>query len=182
MFGRIMLALIVVPVVELYVVFRIGDAIGFLPTVGLLLTISFLGAWLVRREGSGAMRRIQETLVQGNMPSKEIADGALIVFGGTLLLTPGFFTDALGLAMLIPPLRAPVRSWLVKRTADRTRIATTQYAGARFEQTFGPGAGAGAAASGFGRGPIFDTEGRESARPAEDVDLTRRDTAPPELD
>jgi len=178
-FGRILLALIVVPVVELYVVYRIGDAIGFLPTVAILLAISFAGAWLVRREGSGAMRRIQETLLQGNMPSKEIADGALIVFGGTLLLTPGFFTDALGLAMLIPPLRAPVRNWLVKRTADRTRIATTQYAGARFEQTFGPGA-----AGGFGRGPVFDTEGREATSPTEQVDLTRRDepSTPPELD
>ena len=182
-----MLALIIVPVVELYVVYQIGDAIGFLPTVGLLLLISFVGAWLVRREGSGAWRRIQETLLQGNMPSKEIADGALIVFGGTLLLTPGFFTDAVGLAMLIPPLRAPVRNWLVKRTADRTRVATTQYAGARFEQTFGQNLGQnfgpGASAGGFGRGPVFDAEGREAARPAEDVDLTRRDspTTPPEL-
>lgn len=179
-----MLALIIVPVVELYVVYRIGDAIGFLPTVGLLLLISFVGAWLVRREGSGAWRRIQETLMQGNMPSKEIADGALIVFGGTLLLTPGFFTDALGLSMLIPPLRAPVRNWLVKRTADRTRIATTQYAGARFEQSFGTGASAG----GFRGGPVFDTDGfdasgfeasgRGSASSTEQVDLTRNDHAP----
>lgn len=163
MFGRILLALIVVPVLELYVVYKVGGLIGFLPTVGLLLLISFTGAWLVRREGSGAWSRIQETLVGGNIPSNELADGALIVFGGTLLLTPGFFTDALGLAMLIPFLRAPVRNYIVKRTSVRAKTATADYTNARFGQVFGSGFGA------PGQRPTRDVVD------VEEVDITRHD-------
>ena len=181
-----MLALIIVPVVELWVVWQVGGFIGFLPTVGLLLLISFVGAWLVRREGSGAWRRIQETLSAGNMPSNELADGALIVFGGTLLLTPGFFTDALGLSMLIPFLRAPVRNYLVKRTSVTARSATSTYVSGRFGQGagggftvggFGPGFGAPSGNGGpGGRGPVVDVE---------EVDLQRTDgpvVRPPEID
>lgn len=177
-FGRILLALIVVPVVELYVVYQVSGFFGFLPTVAILLAISFAGAWLVRREGAGAWKRIQETLSGGNIPSNELADGALIVFGGTLLLTPGFFTDALGLAMLIPFLRAPVRNYIVKRTSARAKVATADYTNARFGKVFGQGFGA----SGFGTsggpfgGDVVDVE---------EVDITRTNRptdTPPAID
>ena len=126
MFGLILLALIVIPLIELFLVVQVAQTIEIGPTIVLLLGISLLGGWLVRREGAGVWRRIQEAMMGGSMPSNELADGALIVFGGTLLLTPGFLTDAFGLAMLIPPLRAPVRKLLVSRTRNRaqTRVQT----------------------------------------------------------
>ena len=115
MFGLVFLLLVVVPVVELFVLFQVAEPLGWLLTIILLLAISSVGATLMRWQTAGAVGRIRDTISKGQMPSNELADGALMIFGGALLLTPGFFTDAVGLAMFIPPLRAVARKLLLKR-------------------------------------------------------------------
>ncbi len=97
---------IVVPIVELYVIIQVGQAIGVVPTLLLLLADAILGSLLLRHQGRGAWRRFNEALAQRRFPGREVADGALIIVGGTLLLTPGFVTDLVGLLLLIPPTRA----------------------------------------------------------------------------
>jgi UPF0716 protein FxsA len=100
---------IVVPLVELYVIIRIGQLIGAVPTIALLLLDSVLGAALLRSQGRAVWRRFNQALAEGRVPHRETFDGAMVIFGGALLLTPGFITDIVGLILLIPPTRALVR-------------------------------------------------------------------------
>jgi UPF0716 protein FxsA len=109
----IVLLFIVLPIAELYVIIQVGDAIGVWPTIALLLLDGFLGAALLRSQGRTAWRRFQEALARNKVPAKEVYDGAAIIFGGALLMTPGFITDIFGFILLIPPLRAAVRKLLV---------------------------------------------------------------------
>jgi UPF0716 protein FxsA len=106
---------LVVPLVELYVLIQVGSAIGALNTIALLLLMGVLGGWLMKREGLGVVRRVQSQLRSGRAPTTEVVDGFLILFGGALMLTPGFLSDALGLALLIPPVRAVVRASVSRR-------------------------------------------------------------------
>ncbi len=103
---------IVVPIVELYVIIQIGSLIGVVPTLALLLADALLGSLLLRHQGRGAWRRFNAALAERRFPGREVADGLLIAIGGTLLLTPGFVTDIVGLILLIPPTRAIVRRLL----------------------------------------------------------------------
>ena len=105
----LVIAFIVIPIVELYVIIQVGQAIGILPTLALLLADAILGSLLLRHQGRGAWRRFNEALAERRFPGREVADGLLIAIGGTLLLTPGFVTDIFGLIFLIPPTRAIVR-------------------------------------------------------------------------
>ncbi|HEX3172829.1 MAG TPA: FxsA family protein [Solirubrobacterales bacterium] len=105
----LVLLFIVVPLVELYVIIQVGQAIGVLPTLALLLADALLGSLLLRHQGRGAWRRFNEALAERRFPAREVADGLMIAIGGTLLLTPGFITDIFGLILLIPPTRAIVR-------------------------------------------------------------------------
>lgn len=161
MFGLVFLLLIVVPVVELYVLFQVADGFGWLSSIFLLITISVVGGALMKWQTAGAVGRIRDTIAGGQMPSKELADAALMIFGGALLLTPGFFTDAVGLAMFIPPLRAPARSMLLKRFGSRMSVSKS------------PG--------GFAFGTSFGTQaprGPRSGRPFIDVDEVQVDRIP----
>jgi UPF0716 protein FxsA len=106
---------IVVGVVEISVIIQVGQWIGFLNTVGLLLLVSLVGAWLVKRQGLGVMARIREQRSAGRLPATEAFDGALILVAGVLLVIPGFVTDALGLLLLVPPVRAVVRRFVSRR-------------------------------------------------------------------
>jgi UPF0716 protein FxsA len=108
----LVLLFIVVPLVELYVIIRVGEAIGALPTIGLLLLDGVLGAALLRHQGRAAWRRFNLALNEGRVPHRETFDGAMVIFGGALLLTPGFITDIFGLLLLIPPTRAAIRRGL----------------------------------------------------------------------
>jgi UPF0716 protein FxsA len=110
---------IVVPIVELWLIIEIGGLIGVLPTIALLLADALLGSLLLRHQGRGAWRRFNEALAERRFPGREVADGALIVVGGTLLLTPGFITDVFGLLLLIPPTRAIARALLRRFAAHR---------------------------------------------------------------
>jgi UPF0716 protein FxsA len=113
---------IVVPILELYVIIQVGQLIGVVPTLLLLLADALLGSWLLKHEGRGAWRRFNEALAARRFPGREVADGVLIVIGGTLLLTPGFLTDIFGLFLLLPPTRAIARRVLKRFTIGRFTV------------------------------------------------------------
>jgi len=120
---------IVVPIAELYVLIQIGQAIGILPTIALLILDSVIGAMLMRSQGRAAWRRFNAALAEGRVPGREVLDGAIVIFGGALLLTPGFLSDILGLILLLPPTRALVRRMLVASFGGT--LAATAAAGAQ---------------------------------------------------
>ncbi|MBN6051498.1 FxsA family protein [Nonomuraea sp. RK-328] len=145
------LAFLVVPVLEIWLLIQVGSVIGGWPTVALLIADSLLGAWLVRREGRRAWRALQEALGSGRMPDRELADGALVLVGGALLLTPGFVTDIAGFLCVLPftrPLMRRLGAWFFDRRVKRM-AAASPYA-QLFPEAFpgAPGAGAGDAARG----------------------------------
>jgi UPF0716 protein FxsA len=122
----LVLLFIAVPLAELAVIIQVGQAIGVWWTIGLLLADSILGSWLMRHQGRSTWRRFNETMQAGRVPTREALDGALVIFGGALLLTPGFITDILGLILLIPPTRAVVRAVLARRIAHRMVASATK--------------------------------------------------------
>jgi UPF0716 protein FxsA len=113
---------LVVPIAELALLIAVGSEIGVLNTIVLLIAVSAVGAWLAKREGLGVLRRIQAQLDAGRMPGTELVDGFLVLFAAALLLTPGFLTDCLALALLLPPVRAVVRRTLRRYFAARIVI------------------------------------------------------------
>jgi UPF0716 protein FxsA len=130
MLPLLVLIFIVVPIAELAVIIQVGQQIGVWLTIAILIADSILGSVLMRSQGRLTWRRFNETLQAGRPPAREALDGVLVIFGGALLLTPGFITDILGLLLLIPPTRALVRRILVKRFADRMIVAAqTRTAG-----------------------------------------------------
>ncbi|HEY6532182.1 MAG TPA: FxsA family protein [Acidimicrobiales bacterium] len=106
---------VVVPLVEIYVFIVVASAIGVLPALAALLAVSFLGLWLVKAQGLGVLRRMQATVNRGEVPTAEVVDGGLLVSAGVLCIVPGFVTGAIGLLLLLPPLRAFVRNRLLAR-------------------------------------------------------------------
>jgi UPF0716 protein FxsA len=122
----LVLLFVLVPLAELAVIIAVGKSIGVLATLLLLLAFSLFGAWLARREGLAAWRRFQLAMVDGRMPTREVADGAMILLAGAMLLMPGFLTDLVGLLLLVPTTRALARrlvSALARRRAlRRTRV------------------------------------------------------------
>lgn len=100
-----MLLFILVPLAEIVIIIQVGQVIGAWWTVGLLVADSVLGAWLLRREGARAWRSFREALAAGRWPGDEVAQGSMVIVGGTLLLTPGFLTDVVGFLLLVPASR-----------------------------------------------------------------------------
>ena len=121
MLPLLLLLFIVVPIAELAVIIQVGQEIGALNTIALLIVVSVVGAWLVKREGLGVIRRFRSQLESGHLPARELVDGVLILFAGALLLTPGFLTDLFGISLLLPPVRAAIRAALLRRFAIRAR-------------------------------------------------------------
>jgi UPF0716 protein FxsA len=121
----LILLFIVVPIAEIYVIIQVGQAIGALWTIALLIADSILGSMLMRSQGRQAWRRFNEAIAAGRPPAREVLDGALVIFGGALLLTPGFITDILGLVLLVPPTRALIRRILARRLAHRMVVSVT---------------------------------------------------------
>ena len=109
------LIFIVLPIAELYVIFKVGDSIGWAPTLAILVADSLLGAWLLRSQGRSVWQRFQTTMQEGRIPHREVLDGVLVIFGGAFLITPGFITDIFGIVLLLPPTRSLFRRWLVRR-------------------------------------------------------------------
>ena len=130
-FAVLFLLFLLVPLVEVYLLIRVGSWIGALPTIGLVVFTAVLGAVLLRLQGLDTLQRLQNTLAAGRIPAEELLEGVVLAVSGALLLTPGFVTDTLGFLGLVPP----VRRWLVR------------WILARLLPPGGPG-------SGEGRGPV----------------------------
>ena len=110
-----LLLFITIPIFEMYLLIVVGSQIGALPTIGLVVLTATIGLWLLRMEGFATMMRLQERLNQGEIPGQELLEGVMLLIGGALLLTPGFFTDGLGFVCLLPGLRKPLARWLISR-------------------------------------------------------------------
>jgi UPF0716 protein FxsA len=122
---------IALPLAELYVILKVGDAIGAVWTILLLAADSVLGSLLLRAQGRSVWRRFNTALAEGKMPHREVIDGVLVIFGGAFLITPGFITDIVGLLLLLPPTRALIRSQVVRRLGRRVAIGVTTRPGHR---------------------------------------------------
>lgn len=104
-----------VPLIEIALFVQVGGAIGLWPTLGIVILTAILGTWLVRTQGIAAMAQLRGSFSELRDPTEPLAHGAMILFSGALLLTPGFFTDAVGFALLIPPVRAAVFRYIRSR-------------------------------------------------------------------
>ena len=122
-------AFIVVPLVEIYVLIQVGQVIGPWWTIALLILDSLFGTWLIRREGGRAWLALRVALESGRMPARELADGALILVGGTLMLTPGFVTDAFGILLILPFTRPAARRMLTQLVSRRLLAGYTTRPG-----------------------------------------------------
>ena len=121
-FVVLLLALLCVPLLELYVIIRVAGGMGTGQTILLLILVSVVGAWMVRRSGLGVLNQIRNRLNRGELPAAELVDGLLILLAGALMLTPGFITDAVGLLLLFLPTRVLVRSLLMRHFAKKIRV------------------------------------------------------------
>jgi UPF0716 protein FxsA len=127
--GAILLVLLIaVPIAELWVIVQVADGIGILWTLVLLFGISIAGARLLKQQGTSTWKRLRETTARGGIPTEEVTDGAMILLGGALLLTPGFLTDVVGLSLLIPSARAVMKR-LFRRTMARRAQARERRRG-----------------------------------------------------
>ena len=119
MFLRLLLLFTIVPLVELFLLVKLGTVVGVGPTIALVIFTGILGAWLARQQGLGVLRRLSEDLAKGRLPAEALIDGLLILIAGAVLLTPGLLTDALGFLLLVPRSRAVVRKAAVARFERR---------------------------------------------------------------
>ena len=113
---------------ELYVIVLVAEAIGLLLTIVLLIAAAPFGVWAMRSVGRVVWRRFNQALAEGRPPGREVADGVLVVLGGALLILPGFITDVLGLLLLFPLTRAPLRSMLVTNFQSRLVVQAGRFA------------------------------------------------------
>ncbi|MEM8706592.1 MAG: FxsA family protein [Actinomycetota bacterium] len=152
MFRILTILFVVVPIIEIWVLLQASAVIGGWNAIGLMLLISALAAFLVRREGLSLIMRFQQRLEKGELPTKELIDGVLVAVAGALMLTPGFVTDAVGLLCLFPPTRAIIRTFVIVRFGSRMTVAGPG---------FGSAAGGASGAAGFGGpgGPGFSGPG-----------------------
>lgn len=129
---------LLLPIAELYVIIQVGQAIGLVPTLALLILDGFVGAALARSQGRAAWERFNRALAEGRVPARETFDGAMIIFGGALLLTPGFLTDVVGFGLLLPPTRALVRAGVSRLARRRVSFMWTVASPRRRPGGFGP--------------------------------------------
>jgi UPF0716 protein FxsA len=149
----LLLLFIVVPLAELYVIIQVGQAIGVLPTIAILLADSVIGSLLLRAQGRAAWGRFMAAVSEGRVPTNEVLDGVLVVFGGALLITPGFLTDVLGILFLLPPTRSLVRRVALRNVAARMAASATSWGIGRVATRRMPG--------------DYDVEGTASEQPRE---------------
>jgi len=113
-FQIIFLVVLIIPFAEIYLLLGVGSVIGAFPTIFLVVFTAALGAWLLRQQGFSTFRRFQESLSQGIIPAYEMIEGPIILLGGALLLTPGFITDVIGFACLVPSLRKKIAQYVIE--------------------------------------------------------------------
>ena len=140
---------IAVPLIEIALFIQVGGAIGLWPTLAIVVVTAFLGTWLVRNQGLLAMTQLRSSFSELRDPTEPLAHGAMILFSGALLLTPGFFTDAVGFALLIPPVRAAVFRYL----KSKVKVQSFSMGGTAQPRQPDP------------RGPVIDGEWEEVSPP-----------------
>ncbi len=109
------LVFLLVPILEIYLLIQVGSVIGALWTVALVVLTAFVGAYLLRLQGFATLQRARESLARGELPAGSLLEGAILLVSGALLLTPGFFTDAVGFICLVPAARQGIAAWLMSR-------------------------------------------------------------------
>ena len=124
MFPVIATLFLAVPIVEIYLLIQVGQAIGAGWTILLVVLTAVIGVWLLRIQGLSTLMRAQQKMQSGEIPAREMLEGMGLVVAGALLLTPGFFTDSVGFLLLFPP----TRIWLVGRIASRMVVPTSMGA------------------------------------------------------
>jgi UPF0716 protein FxsA len=160
-----LLLFIALPIAELYVIIQVGQAIGLLPTLALLFLDGIVGAALARGQGRAAWQRLNLALAEGRVPAKETADGAMIILGGALLLTPGFITDVVGVLLLVPPTRALIRRGLGRMARRRMAFGwTVTGPGPAGQRRPGP-----SPPPGGGRGYDYEGSAREVTDPDQEL-------------
>lgn len=122
--GLLFALLVLLPTVEMWVLIEAGRLIGGWMTIALIVLSGAVGAWLARAEGRRVWREAQMRLQAGEMPGRAVLDGLCVLLGAALLITPGFVTDAVGLVLLLPFTRPPVRRWLLRWLEKRMRSGT----------------------------------------------------------
>lgn len=130
-FHVLLLLFFLVPLVEIYLLIKIGGVIGAMPTVFLVVFTAVLGAWLLRLQGLSTLNRVRGMLMRGEVPAVEMLEGVVLLIGGALLLTPGFFTDTLGFLALIPFTRRRFILWVLKRGLLKVSGVATHPGGQR---------------------------------------------------
>ncbi|WP_022836562.1 FxsA family protein [Salisaeta longa] len=140
MLARLLFLFLTVPAVELALLLQIGQRIGFWPTVGIIVVTGVVGSYLAKREGLAAWKRLNDKLGRGGLPGRELMDGVIILMAGALLLTPGVLTDVVGLLGLLPPSRALIRRYVLKRI-ERKMQHSTGTASIQWGFFGGPGGG-----------------------------------------
>jgi UPF0716 protein FxsA len=128
----LLILFILVPIAELYVIVQVGQAIGVLPTIAILVASSVIGSVLLRMQGRTAWRRFNAAISEGRAPTREVLDGVLVIAGGLLMVVPGFLTDIVGVLFLLPPTRALIRRLFLGRLALRMAASGASFGMSRF--------------------------------------------------
>jgi UPF0716 protein FxsA len=124
MFRILLILFLLIPLIEIYLLIKVGGLIGALPTITLVVFTAVLGALIIRFQGFSVMSRVRLTLARGEVPAIEMMEGAVLLVAGALLLTPGFFTDTLGFLCLIPSLRQSLIVWFIQRHVIMSGVST----------------------------------------------------------
>jgi len=122
MFLRLLLLFTIVPLIELYLLITIGGVIGVVPTIAIVLGTGILGAWLARWQGLAVLRRVNEEMAAGRLPTDALIDGLLVLVAAAVLLTPGLLTDTAGFVLLVPASRAVIRKAVAAAIARRVQV------------------------------------------------------------
>jgi len=124
----VFLAFLIVPFIEIYLLLQIGGIVGVFPTIALVVITAIVGASLLRQQGLATLQRFQDNLQRGEIPAYEMVEGPILLVGGALLLTPGFFTDVIGFACLIPAARRKIAQYIIEKRLVQAGVAPQQQA------------------------------------------------------
>ena len=138
MLARLLFLFLATPVIELALLIKLGDIIGFFPTVAIILVTGITGSYLAKREGISAWKRLNQKFSSGGLPGKELLDGVIILIAGALLITPGVLTDVLGFAGLIPLTRKGIRKYALKRIKRAMKRGTIRTSWSTFSTPTSP--------------------------------------------
>lgn len=136
MLPRLLLLFIGVPLLEMAILIKLGEMIGFWPTIGLVVVTGIIGAFLARMQGLLTLTRIQRELAEGRVPASEMLDGLLILIGGAVLLTPGLLTDLFGFSLLLPVVRRWLKSWIRRKFSTIVDSRSTHIHVGRFDSPY----------------------------------------------